>query len=90
MTTSNNNTEDESSSMQLSAAECGEWLLGCVLGALLLADKKNENNNNDDDDVNDNDNDGEKKATNEVRGLLLAAAWTRRLWSKQSKSSIGR
>ena len=73
-TTSNNNTDDESSSMQLSAADCGEWLLGRVLGALLLllADKKNENNNNDDDDAND-DSDGEKKATNEVRSLLLAA-----------------
>ena len=44
-----------------------------VLSALsFLADKKNENNN-DDDDANDDDNDGEKKATNEVRGLLLAA-----------------
>ena len=65
------NTVDESSSMQLSAADCGEWLLGCVLGALLLADKKNENNNNnDDDDANDDDSDGEKKATSD---LLLAA-----------------
>ena len=36
----------------------------------LLADNKNENNN--DDDAND-DSDGEKKATNEVRSLLLAA-----------------
>ena len=63
--TSNNNTDDKSSSMQLSAADCGEWLLGRVLSALLLllADKKNENNNNDDDDAND-DSDGEKKATN--------------------------
>ena len=70
----NNNTVDESSSMQLSAADCGEWLLGRVLGALLLADKKNENNNNNnDDDANDDDSDGEKKATNEVRSLLLAA-----------------
>ena len=60
--------------MQLSAADCGEWLLGRVLGALLLllADKKNEKNSNDDDDANDDDS-GEKKATNEVRGLLLAA-----------------
>ena len=69
-----NNTVDESGSMQLSAADCGEWLLGRVLSALLLllADKKSENNNNDDDDANDDD-DGEKKATNEVRSLLLAA-----------------
>ena len=60
--------------MQLSAADCGEWLLGRVLSALLLlADKKNEKNNNDDDDANDDDSDGEKKATNEVRSLLLAA-----------------
>ena len=73
-TTSNNNTDDESSSMQLSAADCGDWLLGRVLSALLLlADNKNENLNNDDDDANDDDSDGEKKATNEVRGLLLAA-----------------
>ena len=73
-TSSNNNVDDESSSVQLSAADCGEWLLGRVLGALLfLADKKNENNNNnDDDDANDVD-DGEKKATNEVRNLLLAS-----------------
>ena len=74
-TSSNNNVDDESSSMQLSAIDCGEWLLGRVLSALLLlllADKKNENNNNDDDDANDVD-DGEKKATNEVRSLLLAA-----------------
>ena len=71
-TTSNNNTDDDSS-MQLSAADCGEWLLGRVLCALLLllADKKSENNN-DDDDANDVD-DGEKKATNEVRSLLLVA-----------------
>ena len=67
-TTSNNNMDNESSSMQLSAADCGEWLLGRVLSALLLlADKKND----DDDDANDDD--GEKKATNEVRSLLLAA-----------------
>ena len=87
-----NNTVDESGSMQLSAADCGEWLLGRVLSALLLllADKKSENNNNDDDDAND-DSDGEKKAANEVRSLLLAwRAWARRLWNKQSKSSIGR
>ena len=77
--TSNNNMDDESGSMQLSAADCGEWLLGRVLSALLfLADEKNENNNNnnndvDDDDANDDDSDGEKKATNEVRSLLLAA-----------------
>ena len=74
-TTSNNNADDESSSMQLSAVDCGEWLLGRVLGELLLlllADKKNENNNNDD-DANNDDSDGEKKATNEVRSLLLAA-----------------
>ena len=72
-TTSNNNTDDENSSVQLSAADCGEWLLGRVLGALLLLDdKKNENNNNDDDDANDDDG-REKKATNEVRSLLLAA-----------------
>ena len=73
-TSNNNNVDDESSSMLLSAADCGEWLLGRVLSALLLllADKKNENNNNDDDDTND-DSDGEKKATNEVRSLLLAA-----------------
>ena len=71
-TTSDNNTVDENSSTQLSAADCGEWLLGRVLGALLLlADKKSENND-DDDDANDVD-DGEKKATNEVRNLLLAA-----------------
>ena len=44
--------------------------MGALL--LLLADKRNENNNDDDDDAND-DSDGEKKATNEVRGLLLAA-----------------
>ena len=68
----NNNTDDESSSMQLSAADCGEWLLGRVLGALLLLADKNENNNDDDDDAND-DSDGEKKAMNEVRDLLLAA-----------------
>ena len=73
-TSNNNNTDDESSSMQLSAVDCGEWLLGRVLGALLfLADKKSENNNNDDDDDANDDNDGEKKATNEVRSLLLAA-----------------
>ena len=73
-TSNNNNADDESNSMSLSAADCGEWLLGRVLGALLLllAEKKNENNNNDDDDAND-DSDGEKKATNEVRSLLLAA-----------------
>ena len=73
-TKSNNNTDDDSSNVQLSAADCGEWLLGRVLSALLLllADKKNENNNDDDDDAND-DSDGEKKATNEVRSLLLAA-----------------
>ena len=72
-TTSNNNVDNDSSSTQLSAADCGEWLLVRVLGALLLflADKKNENND-DDDDANDVD-EGEKKATNEVRGLLLAA-----------------
>ena len=71
----NNNVDDESSSVQLSAADCGEWLLGRVLSALLLllADKKNENNNNDDDDDANDDSDGEKKATNEVRNLLLAA-----------------
>ena len=42
---------------------------------MFLADKKNENNDDDDDDddTNDDDSDGEKKATNEVRGLLLAA-----------------
>ena len=73
-TTSNNNVGDDSSNVQLSAIDCGEWLLGRVLGALLfLADKKNENNNDDDDgDANDDDG-GEKKATNEVRSLLLAA-----------------
>ena len=75
-TTSNNNTDDDSSNVQLSAADCGEWLLGRVLSALLLllllADKKNENNNNDDDD-DANDDGGEQKATNEVRSLLLAA-----------------
>ena len=70
-TSNNNNTDDESNSMQLSAVDCGEWLLGRVLSALLfLADKNNENNNDDDDA---NDDDGEKKATNEVRGFLLAA-----------------
>ena len=71
-TSATTNKKDENSSMQLSAADCGEWLLGRVLSALLLllADEKNENNNNDDDDAND---DGETKATNEVRGLLLAA-----------------
>ena len=73
-TSNNNNVDDDSSSVQLSAIDCGEWLLGRVLGALLfLADKKSENNNDDDDDANDDDSDGEKKATNEVRGLLLAA-----------------
>ena len=60
--------------MQLSAVDCGEWLFGRVLSALLLlADNKNEKNNNDDDDANNDDSDGEKKATNEVRSLLLAA-----------------
>ena len=71
--------------LSLSVADCGEWLLGSVLSALLLlADKKSENNDNDDDDDDANDDDsGEKKAMNEVRGLLLAwRALTRRLWSK--------
>ena len=45
--------------------------MGALLLLLLLADKKSENDD-DDDDANDVD-DGEKKATNEVRNLLLAA-----------------
>ena len=69
-TTSNNNTDDESSSMQLSAVDCGEWLLGRVV---VVVGGQEENNNDDDDDANDDDSDGEKKATNEVRSLLLAA-----------------
>ena len=48
---------------QLSAADCGEWVVGRVLSALLA----------DDDDDNVDDDGGEKKATSDVRGLLLAA-----------------
>ena len=66
--------DDDCSNVQLSAVDCGEWLLVRVLGALLLllADKKSANNNNNDDD-DANDDSGEKKVTNEVRSLLLAA-----------------
>ena len=78
-TSNNNNVDDESSNVHLSAVDCGEWLLGRVLRALLLllADKKNENNNNDGDGANYNDSDGEKKATNKVRSLLLATVRNR-------------
>ena len=82
-TTSNNNVDDESNSMQLSAADCGEWLLGRVERVVVVVVGRRRTRTT---TMMTTTATARRRRRKKCATCCWQRAWTRRLWSKLSKT----